>query len=59
MSTDKKIYIKDITDFYVKTPENIRFVKTKYKGKLSFKPLNILEGVPFSIGDKDTDDCTR
>lgn len=59
MTTSKKNYIKVITQFFVKIPENIQFFKTEYTGKVPILDFNLLESASFSIGDKDTNDCTR
>lgn len=59
MKTNKKTYLKVITDFFVKTPENIQFIKTEFRGKILVLGFNLLEAASFTIGDKETDDCTR
>ena len=39
MTTKRKTYTKIITDFFTKTPENIKFTKTTFQGKIIFLDL--------------------
>ena len=59
MVSKRKHYTKIITDFFTKTPENVEFTKIEYTGKVIFLYFTLLEAIHFSIGYKDTDDCTR
>ena len=59
MESNGKKYTKIITDFFTKAPENIEFTKTAYRCKILFLCFILLDATKFSIGNKDTDDCTR